>query len=177
MKNQARRRRRTVHQRSVRRSLPAYVITVDVEQQIEEIRLPNGFTSAHVVVLSGATPVGSMTIAGYDGVVSSARLHDGIRGHIGDMLAEIRLGRAVRSGAIRGEIAERINAALAVEPPYRYRSQPLTLSICVCTRDRPDDLRLCLDAIAAATDSGAEDGIEVIVVDNAPKTRDRKSVV
>ena len=36
------------------------------------------------------------------------------------------------------------------------------ISVVVCTHDRPEDLRRCLDALAAVPDS-----IEVIVVDSA----------
>lgn len=46
------------------------------------------------------------------------------------------------------------------------------LSVVVCTRERPDDLRRCLAALARQT----LDDVEVIVVDNAPRTARTRDV-
>jgi len=49
----------------------------------------------------------------------------------------------------------------------RYTQQTLpSATVAVCTRDRPDDLRRCLGAIAKMHD----DGQEVLVVDNCPSS-------
>jgi GT2 family glycosyltransferase/SAM-dependent methyltransferase len=56
----------------------------------------------------------------------------------------------------------------------RGRAQAaLTSSVVVCTRDRPDQLRRCLESIAAS--AVAPD--ELIVVDNAPATGSTRAVV
>jgi len=47
------------------------------------------------------------------------------------------------------------------------------LSVVVCTRERPRDLERCLRALAAQTLSD----LEIIVVDNAPRTNDTRGVV
>lgn len=46
-------------------------------------------------------------------------------------------------------------------------------TIAVCTRNRTDDLRLCLDALMRLPDRGQE----IIVVDNDPSTEDTKNLV
>ena len=46
-------------------------------------------------------------------------------------------------------------------------------TIAVCTRDRPDDLRRCLEGLMAMPD----DGQEVVVVDNAPATEATRELV
>lgn len=50
---------------------------------------------------------------------------------------------------------------------------PLAVTVAVCTRDRPEDLARCLDALAALR----YPGLEILVVDNAPATRDAQGVV
>jgi GT2 family glycosyltransferase len=51
------------------------------------------------------------------------------------------------------------------------RGFPVTVA--VCTRDRTDDLRRCLDALTTLPD----DGQEILVVDNAPRTDDTLRLV
>ena len=48
-----------------------------------------------------------------------------------------------------------------------------SVTVAVCTRDRPDDLVRCLDALAALR----YPALELLVVDNAPATRDAEVVV
>ncbi|HEY8468969.1 MAG TPA: glycosyltransferase [Longimicrobiales bacterium] len=64
-----------------------------------------------------------------------------------------------------------LEAFLELETPARAPIQPATVA--VCTRDRPDDLRRCLDALAVF----ARDGHEVLVVDNVPSTDESRQIV
>ena len=50
---------------------------------------------------------------------------------------------------------------------------PPSVTVAVCTRDRPEDLARCLDALAALR----YPALELLVVDNAPATRDAHGVV
>lgn len=54
-------------------------------------------------------------------------------------------------------------------PEYR----PPRATVAVCTRDRTEDLKKCLDALVKLPDRGQE----IIVVDNAPSTPDTKNLV
>lgn len=51
-------------------------------------------------------------------------------------------------------------------PHARYTGSTPLITVAVCTRDRPDDLRLCLDSISRMD----YPNLDVVVVDNAPKT-------
>jgi GT2 family glycosyltransferase len=53
------------------------------------------------------------------------------------------------------------------------RSSTATISVAVCTRDRPRQLAACLHRIVEATDGTAE----VVVVDNAPRTTATEAVI
>lgn len=46
-------------------------------------------------------------------------------------------------------------------------------SIAICTRERPDDLRRCLDALMQLPD----DGQEILVIDNCPSTNETQKLV
>ena len=50
---------------------------------------------------------------------------------------------------------------------------PRKATIAICTRDRTEDLRRCLDALLQLPD----DGQEILVIDNAPKTKDTQKLV
>lgn len=52
-------------------------------------------------------------------------------------------------------------------------SQRVPISIVICTHERPDDLRRCLSALTVIADQGHE----VIVVDNAPRSTRTKELV
>ena len=76
-----------------------------------------------------------------------------------------------------------LDALLQIEDPFRGAYQaveaaeraapPLSMSVVVCTRDRPEDLARCLEALAALTPPADE----VIVVDNAPTDNATRRVV
>lgn len=53
------------------------------------------------------------------------------------------------------------------------RSPVIPATVAVCTRDRPDDLRRCLDSLAAFADQGHE----ILVIDNAPATDESMRIV
>jgi glycosyltransferase involved in cell wall biosynthesis len=50
---------------------------------------------------------------------------------------------------------------------------PRPATVAVCTRDRPNDLRRCLDAILCL----ADDGQEILVIDNCPSTDETRHLV
>ncbi len=103
----------------------------------------------------------------------------------------LRLDRVVQAfamGAIKpGETAAGLLDRLVVETSETLLSaavrrqlapalQPLprrSLTVVICTRDRPDLLKRCLDAVVAVRPSWAE----IVVVDNASKTAATRDVV
>src|SRR3990172_7128809 len=55
---------------------------------------------------------------------------------------------------------------LGTDAPRTNGSNLPTATVAVCTRDRPDDLRRCLEGILKLPD----DGHEALIVDNCPST-------
>jgi GT2 family glycosyltransferase len=66
-----------------------------------------------------------------------------------------------------------VNHFLFSEEETEIEYQNLQVSIAICTRNRTDDLKDCLDALMRLPDRGQE----IIVVDNAPSTNDTKNLV
>ena len=63
--------------------------------------------------------------------------------------------------------------ALIDLPPVEYVQEWPLVTVAVCTRDRPDDMKLCLEAISKLD----YPNLDILVVDNAPKTEMTKELV
>ena len=63
--------------------------------------------------------------------------------------------------------------ALIDLPPVEYTGEWPLVTVAVCTRDRPDDMRLCLEAISKLD----YPYLDILVVDNAPQTDATKELI
>ena len=110
----------------------------------------DGFTRARLLVRAGRTPRGFVEVPVVDGVVPAAALADALAGLP--------------------------PAPLTTRPPVPREGSRPAVSVVVCTRDRPEQLRVALASLVALLDGdGGVPGLEVVVVDNAsstPLTRD-----
>ncbi|MBD2036604.1 glycosyltransferase [Leptolyngbya sp. FACHB-321] len=58
-------------------------------------------------------------------------------------------------------------------PPAEYDGELPLVTVAVCTRDRPEDIKLCLDAILKLD----YPNLDILVIDNAPKTESTKNLM
>lgn len=58
-------------------------------------------------------------------------------------------------------------------PPVEYAGEWPLVTVAVCTRDRPDDMNLCLEALSKLD----YPHLDILVVDNAPQTEGTKDLV
>jgi len=114
----------------------------------------DGRKQALVLVRFRGRPIQQVTVPVVDGCISA----DEIRRRVYDVGAP-------------GFQDRWLEVFLELEAPARAPIEPATVA--VCTRDRPDDLRRCLDALAVF----ARAGHEVLVVDNAPSTDESRQIV
>ena len=63
--------------------------------------------------------------------------------------------------------------ALIDLPPVEYESEWPLVTVAVCTRDRPNDIKLCLEAISRLD----YPHLDILVIDNAPQTEATKELV
>src|SRR5215216_428982 len=131
----------------------------------------------------------------YAAVRLLVRLHGQPLGFVTPLLVDGRLAASAIAEQVSGELRSQVNAHLVedgLEPvasimaagvgavrdsrcrrrPAGGRGEPL-VTVVVATRDRPQSLARCLRALAALTYAR----FEVIIVDNAPSTRETLAVV
>jgi O-antigen biosynthesis protein len=111
------------------------------------------------------TPVGWLSIP----VVNAQLTTDGLLEGVLDNHLEI-IARWALSDALEAGLPPSVEA-IDWRVPARTLNSP-NVSVVVCTRERPDDLRRGLTALQAA----APAPLEVIIVDNAPSTEKTKDV-
>jgi GT2 family glycosyltransferase len=90
----------------------------------------------------------------------------------GDPVGWVRL--PLSDGRCPPEVIRAAIDGLALPPPRTVVPAPrLGVTVAVCTRDRPDDLAACLDALAKLE----YDDLEILVVDNAPSSEASRLLV
>lgn len=134
----------------MRRNLQAAkVVRVDVESPLEPIDLDARYGELVLVVRSRGTTIGQVVVPSL-AVVGTDVQRAAIWRQLGDVLW-------------RQELEQRLRESVGADPPA---ASQLSVSVIVCTRDRPDELERCLASLVAL-DAPAH---EIIVVDNSPAT-------
>ena len=129
------------------------IASVEIEQPLEAIVVPDGYTGSAVVLRLHGRPVGFFMQAGAG--IGADELATAIFRHAGKQILSEKLYADLRGSVETGAF-----------PP---------LDIAICTHGRPDALARCLrslDAIGLPCD-----GVRVLVIDNAPKDEQTASAV
>ncbi|HSL06168.1 MAG TPA: glycosyltransferase [Nitrospiraceae bacterium] len=132
------------------------VIDIDFEQIPEQLSGLHKYTKALVLVRLRGRPIGQSTFTITDGRISGTLLRD----------------RLLNIGA-RPYWEQYLHDYLAWDPEHETGFVPPTTTIAICTRDRPEDLARCLQAISLLPDAGQE----VLVIDNCPSTDATRDIV
>lgn len=133
---------------SVSAEWPIAVRTVDLDRPFGPLADVEGFPKTRIFVFQAGTLIGSVDIANAGAPISATRLRDAISHGLAYQLVH----HAVERQLVAGDAAPPLDPSVSV-------------SIVIPTCGRPDDLRRCLDAVAAQRTGRA---VEVIVVDNRP---------
>jgi GT2 family glycosyltransferase len=153
---------------------PTWVTEVEVGDPISDLTVPAGpgaaYGSARVLVRLHRQPLGFVTVP-IDGPVVAAQsvvaavdstLSDAFRQHLE------RDGLPLRRPSVQGIPVTATPSCLDVGASDRP-----SVSVVLCTRDRADSLRVAVESILA---TGYRD-LEVLLVDNAPRTSATRDVV
>lgn len=112
-------------------------------------------------------PLGYVKLAVKKGRVSAAEIRKGIVEQLGFGLDALALKRLIlEQGLQAGDLSQFYNA-LQRPATLEVPNPPPLISVAVCTRDRPESLQRCLESLSRLN----YPNFEVVVVDNAPKTR------
>ncbi|HSJ15418.1 MAG TPA: glycosyltransferase [Longimicrobiales bacterium] len=127
------------------------VLDIDLARPLHDLAGLDGYDAGRALIRLHETPIGVVDVAIHDGTCTVAEIRRAVREGIGDRLPDIDAGAAASPGADTPDAAE---------------AAPLpTMTVAVCTRDRPDDLAGCLDALLRLD----YPDLEILVVDNAPR--------
>ena len=126
---------------------------------------------------AGALPDGIAVPPGYDSAVILFRFHERPIDRVNMPVRDGRITRAELDAALSPQARYRCSELLVREMlDWHERPAPRRLpssTVAICTRNRPDDLRRCLEGVARLHD----DGQEVLVIDNCPSNDDSEEVV
>jgi cellulose synthase/poly-beta-1,6-N-acetylglucosamine synthase-like glycosyltransferase len=136
--------------------VPTAVLDLDFQQLPPAITVPERYDRALILIRLCGQPVGQALLPVVGGRIGGAELRDALVDAAGWTLWERWL-----------------HDYLGWEKPRATNSTPPTATVAVCTRDRPEDLRRCLEALMRLPD----DGQELLVVDSCPSTDETRRIV
>jgi GT2 family glycosyltransferase len=129
----------------------AKVVCVDLEQPLEQIDVDPRYGEVVLVVRSRGAVVGEVVLPALTVVDADAQ--------------RAAIWRRLGSALWWQELEDRFRRAVGAD--WRTARPPaVSVSVVVCTRDRPDDLERCLASLVALDPPARE----IVVVDNSPTT-------
>lgn len=149
---------------------PIKTIDIELSRPFEPVRDLNGYLNARALLRWRGQPIETVTIPISNGECSANDLNSALTSEVTEkVLASVLRSHLPTLGS--GPLT--LNRMLSEAPPQHGNCRSPSISVAVCTRDRPDDLRLCLIALSDLD----EPPLEIIVVDNAPRTDATRKVV
>lgn len=142
---------------------PIKVVDIEFGQPIEDLENLEGYRAVRALVRLHGEPIGFSQIGVSNGRCAASDLSQAI-------LDEHQTGiidHLLRDGLISARLGELKSVEELVELPYPKFEGPFpTVTVAVCTRDRTEDLALCLVALRDLD----YPNLEILIVDNAPTT-------
>ncbi|HEX9923793.1 MAG TPA: glycosyltransferase [Anaerolineae bacterium] len=132
------------------------VLDLDFDQLPRVITGLEGYSYALILVRLSGQPVGQVRLPVAGGRINGSELH-----------------QTVVEAADSAFWERWLHCQLGWEQANPTRAASPTATIAVCTRDRPDDVRRCLEALMRLPN----DGQEILVVDNCPSTDATRRIV
>ncbi len=142
-------------------SNPIKVIDLDLSQPLTDIENLEGYQALKVLVRLHNRPLGYVNVPVVSDRCPAQILGQAILAQHSRSIIRYLLG----NGLVASPEADglRLNNLLDISPPVYNGPWPL-VTVAVCTRDRTDDLTLCLEALMKLD----YPNLEILVVDNAP---------
>jgi O-antigen biosynthesis protein len=148
---------------------PVSVVELGLDNTLTPLEDLAGYLSVQALVRLHGAPVGYVRVPVVNGRISANSLGAAIVDELADAALRHLLSDLLSS---RSSTTWRLEDLLRA--PHPARIEPLlTLTVAVCTRDRPQDLRLCLDALERLD----YPYLDLLVVDNAPTNDATERVV
>ncbi len=148
---------------------PAKVLPIDLDRPIQDLDGLDDYRSVRAILRWNTTPVGYIDVPLDDGRCSASALRAAVfHVHRNNLLRHL----------VRRDLDRGLRVDGGREPPEsgdeRGRAgDDLRVTVAVCTRDRAQQLKDCLDSLRALDYRN----LEVLVVDNAPSNADTRELV
>jgi GT2 family glycosyltransferase len=140
---------------------PVRVVDVEVSRPITDVVGPDSYGALKALVRLHGMPVGYVTLPLEGGRCTAHALTRAIAAQHGSTIMRHLLRN--RLTAPLDPEGVRVEDLVAMSPPD-YGGAPPLVTAAVCTRDRPTNLKLCLDALSRLD----YPQLDLMVVDNAP---------
>ena len=136
--------------------MPTAILELDLEHIPDEVTGVERYGHALILIRYKGRPVGKVQVPIACGKISNADLREPLVKASLDTLWK-----------------EWLYDSLSWKDPCDAGFPPPQATVAVCTRDRPEDMRRCLDALIRMPD----DGQEYLVIDNCPSTEATRTLV
>ncbi|MGB8191030.1 MAG: glycosyltransferase [Chitinophagaceae bacterium] len=136
--------------------MPSAVLDLDLVNLPEQISGLDDYTHAFILIRYKTKPIGQLRIPLCNGQLNTAHIYPDLMQAVEPRLKEVMLHEYLQWD--ERDIVDYI---------------PPTATIAICTRNRTDDLKRCLEALLKLPD----DGQDILVVDNSPSTDETKQLV
>ncbi len=141
---------------------PVRVRDVDLAQPLFDISGLDGYGRARLLIRVATAPVGFVELPLEGGRCAAEQVRHQAFEQYGLQIRDLLSGAELSESSAEGGAATRRPSGCPI--PVAEGNQPL-VTVAVCTRDRPEDLEICLKSL----DALRYFPLDVIVVDNAPK--------
>ncbi len=136
--------------------MPTAVLDIDIDNLPEQISGLDRYLKAFILLRYRGKPLGTTVVPVRQGKIITSLFH-----------------RQFIDAAVGKLWKERVYDFLGWDPSSSGSFVPPKATIAICTRDRPEDLRRCMDALMKMPD----DGQEILIVDNCPSNEDTMYLV
>jgi len=140
---------------------PIKVLDIELSHPITDIVELEPYTHVQGLVRLHGAPLGYVRLPVVQGICPAGSIRRAILEQHADGLIQQLLLNMLSAPITSGDID--IARRLHTPPPATETGSPL-VTVAVCTRNRPDDLARCLDAL----DRLEYDHLEILIIDNAP---------
>ena len=133
-------------------ALPTKVVMLDLADGMADVTGLDGYVFAFVVVLVDGEPVGTVRVPVEGDRCPADAVAEAVTADLGDDLLRVALLAAMRAAPAGA------SPDLADLTPFVHRDAPTpttSMTVAVCTRDRPEQLARCLRALCAPAPPGA----------------------
>lgn len=145
---------------------PIKVINIELTQPLASLANLAGYQAVQALVRWQGVPIGVVQVPVCNGRCEAATLKQAIlEQHHAAILRQLVLN-GLLNNTIGGSIADLLKT---VSKPKPLPSQLPSVTVAVCTRDRPADLARCLEALCQLTRL-SNLSLELLVIDNAPSS-------